>query len=292
MNKSIYSIVLTGMLLTSGLVQAKPLEAELIMPGGRSWKGHVVARDGDWIEFSTGPTAKPIRIGASTIQELAFNVKLDTAKLMEMKRKREFKRVIAALDRALTPFAEYSDVPSNLTKYNALLMELHYKTGDYEKSLAISSKIAADDRDPELQEKSRIYQALALIDAGKSQEAEALLSQYGWDQGLNDDSSPEKLYITAKLLALKKEYNKAMELVSKVIAFNSQDPDWMQPAELLCAQVYTDLGMFDSAEEVIREISLLYKNTNEDDLAQQLKIRIERLRAEQELEQSLESEEA
>lgn len=292
MNKSIYSMVLAGMVLTSGLVQAKPLKAELIMPGGRSWKGDIIARDGDWLEFSAGPTARPIRVGASTIQELVFDVKLDTEKLVEMKKNREFSRVIGALERALTPFAEYSDIPSNLTKYNALLMELLYKTGDYDKSLAISSKIAADDRDPVLQEKSRTYWALALIDAGKSREAEELLSKFGWDQGLDGNSSPEKLYITAKLLALDKDYNGAMELVAKVIAFNSQDPDWMQPAELLCAQIYTELGMFDSAEEVIREISLLYKNTNENDLAQQLKIRIKKLRAEQELEQSLESEEA
>ncbi len=292
MNKMIFSIVLTGLMLSSGLVQAKPLKAKLIMPGGRSWKGHVVSRDGDWIEFATGSGAKPIRIGASTIQELEFSVKLDGDKLVEMKKNREYERIIGVLERALAPFSEYSDIPSNLSKYNAVLMELYFKIGKYDKSLVISNEIAGDDRDLELQEKARIYQALALIESGNTQMAEKLLSSYGWDQGLNDDSSTEKLYITAKLLVLKKEYNAAMELIAKVIAFHSQDTEWSQPAELLCAQVYTELGLFDSAEEVIREIALLYKNTNEDDQAQQLKIRIEKLRAEKELEQSLESEEA
>jgi len=131
---------------------------------------------------------------------------------------------------------------------------------------------------------------LTLIDAGRSDDAEALLSKYGWDQDISDDAAPEKLYITAKLMSLKKEYNQAMELVAKVIAFNSQDPQWMQPAELLCAEVYTELAMYESAEEVIRQILLLYKNTPEYDQAQELKLRIEQLRAEQELNENFESE--
>lgn len=290
MNKSILSFVLTGMLILGMSAQAASLKATLVMPGDKSWTGTIVGRDGDWIEFSTGKSPRPIRLGASTIKELIFDVKLDADKLAEMNANREYERVISALERAMEPYAEFSDIPSNLTKYNALLMELHYKMGNYDESIAISSKIALDDRNPALQEKSQIYQALALIDAGRSSEAEALLLAYGWNLDLDETAPPEKLYITAKLLSLKKEYSRAMELVAKVIAFNSQDPDWMQPAELLCAEIYTELGMYDSAEEVIREISLLYKNTNENDQAKKLKIRIEKLRAEQELEKSLESE--
>ncbi|NNJ70163.1 MAG: hypothetical protein HKP10_02610 [Kiritimatiellales bacterium] len=292
MYKTICMLLLSGVLVGIQSVQAAPLKAKLVMPGDKSWDGVVIGRDGDWIEFATGQSARSIRVGASTIKELVFDVKIDKEKLNEMNRNREYERVIAALDRTIETYADYFDIPSNLVEYNILLMELYFKTGNYEKSLAISSKISSDDRDPELQEKSRIFQALALIESGRASEAEALLSEYGWDENLGDDAPPEKLYIAAKLMVLKEEYNAAMELVAKIIAFNSQNPDWMRPAELFCAEVYTELGMYESAEEVIRQIAMLYKDTSEDDEAKKLQLRIEKLQAEEELNKSLNTEEA
>ena len=200
--------------------------------------------------------------------------------------------VIKALTSAIKPYTVYADIPSNLTKYNVVLMELYYRTKQYDDSLRMATEIAADDRDPILQKKSRIYQVLSLIDGGKSAEAQALLKKYGWDRDLSAESAPEQLYLSAKLKALNKEYSQAMELVAKVIAFNSQDLEWMQPAEMLCAELYTELGMLDSADEVCRQISLLYRNTEEFDKAEQLKIKIETLRAELALEEGLDSEEA
>jgi len=292
MNKAFLNPMIAGMLLMGGFVQAKPLPAELVMGTGRSWKGQVVSRDGDWIEFSTGTATAPIRIGAGTIKELRFEVTIDAEKISGMMGNREFDRSIDLLSRTLGPFSEYSDIPSNLTKYNSLLMELYYRTRQYDKSLAISSKIAGDDRNPTLQAKARVYRALALIDSGNSVEAKSLLVEYGWDRESSADAAPEELYIKAKLMVMNGEYSKAMEMVAKVIVFHSHDPDWIQPAEMLCAEVYTKLGLYDSAEEVCRQILMLYKDTPEFDEAKQLRTEIEKLRAEQRLEESLKSEEA
>lgn len=290
MKKAFWIVALTGLILADGFAQSTKLRAELVMPNGKARKGLIVGRDGEWVEFMARPNTRPLRLGISTIKEINFTVELDAEKLWEMKEAREYERVIASLDRTLEPFKTFSDVPSNLTKYNALLMELHYKVGNYEKSLQIAERIAADDRDAEKQEKGRIYQALAMIGAGQSEEATALLADYGWDQEINDDTAPEKLFITAKFMVLKEEYSKAMELVSKVIAFHSTDQDWIAPAELLCAQVYADLGMFESAEEVCRHIGVFYADSDVNDKAKEVKARIEVLRAEADIKKTTESE--
>lgn len=292
MKKTIlYLSVATG-LFAGSFVRAAEINAELVMPGNKSWKGSLVGRDGGWIEFRPANAAAPIRLGASTVKELRFEVAIDPDKIGELLADRQFERIIESLDKALKPFATYSDIPSNLTRYNLLMMELYYRTKQYDKSLEISSKIVDDDRDPVLQTKSRVYQALALIDSGKAAEAAKLLEKYGWNQDLSEDAPPEMLYIRAKLLVLTEDYGKAMETIAKVIAFNSQNPEWMQPSELLCAEIYTELGMYDSAEEVCREIATLYKDTPESDKAEQLKIKIEKLRAERNLDKTVESEEA
>ncbi len=289
MNKTTLKLAIAGILLTTGMAGAEPLDVKWLLRGGLSRKGQLFGRDGDWIKLKRPEDLKPVRVGANTIKELIFEIDLDVEKVSKMMKNREFEQVVATLEKAIEPFVEYSDIPSNLTKYNALLMELYYRTAQYDKSLAISSKIVKDDRNPELQEKSRVYQALALIDSGKPSEAEALLAKYGWDQELSNDASPRNLYIAAKLMALKKQYSEAMLLVAKVIAFNSSDLEWMQPAEMLCAEIYTELGLYDSAAEVCRQIDVLYKNSPEFDQAQQLKLKIEKLRDEQKRKERLES---
>ncbi len=280
MNKMILIRLVTGLTLLAGFAEAKPINAELKMGAKRSWKGQIISRDGAWVEFKAAGTPKAVRFPAEKIEELVFEVTLNTDKISKKMEGREYNGVILLLEKAIQPFSEYADIPSNLTKYNVLLIELYYRTQQYEKSLAISSKISGDGRNPALQKKSRMYQILALLDSGKVDEAEALVAQYGWEQNASDDTSPEKLYICAKLFAAKKEYSEAMQCVAKVIAFNSQDPDWMQPAELLCAEIYTELGLYDSAEEVCRQIELFYKDSPEFDAVIKLRIKIEKLRAE------------
>jgi len=288
MSRSVLYLMLAGALIGTGVSHAKSFPAELVMGNGQVWKGRIVRRDGDWIEFNKNNATRSVRVGASTVKELNFQVAIDAEKVLKMIRDREFDKAIKAIDDAIAPFSEYRDIPSNLTRYNTLQMELLYRTGNYDASLAISSGIAKDGRNPELQEKAKVYQALALVDAGRQKETEALFSEYGWElEPTSDGIAPEKLYIAAKYMVLKKEYNRAMEYAAKVVAFHSQDPDWVQPAELLCAQVYTELGLYDSADEVCREILLFYKGTPEFDEATRLKIKIEKLRAEQRLKDSL-----
>ncbi len=290
MSRSVLNLMVAGILLCTGVSFAESLPVKLVLGNGKVWSGTILKRDGDWIDFKKDNSSQPIRIGVGTVKELNFEVQIDSEELLKMIRDREFEKAIEMIDHAIAPFSEYSDIPSNLTRYNILLMELLYNAGKYDESLAISSQISQDDRDPVMQEKARVFQALALVNTGQIAETEVLFASYGWDLEPAIDASPEKLYIAAKYLMLKKKFNRAIEYAARVVAFHSQDPDWLQPAELLCAQIYTELGLYDSADEVCREILLFYKNTPEFDEATRLKIKIEKLRAEQRMKDSLQPE--
>ena len=57
MKKGFLFFLIVAMGLTSS-IQAAPLNVELVMSGGRAWKGQLIKRDGDWIEFSTADSIR------------------------------------------------------------------------------------------------------------------------------------------------------------------------------------------------------------------------------------------
>ena len=207
MKKGVLYFLIVAMGLT-GSIQAAPLNVELIMSGGRAWKGQLIKRDGDWVEFSTGVSARPIRLGASTIERINYNVKINLEQLLQLKEDREFNRLISNLNQMLAPFKSYQDIPSNLTRYRALLMELYFLTEEYDQALAYATQLVSDGGDDvALVENAQTFQALSLIESGRSDEAEVLMDQLGWLGELREDSNPKQLYLGAKLMSVKESFS-------------------------------------------------------------------------------------
>ncbi len=286
MKKTLFSSMIAVLLVAGFSTTAAPVSVKITI-GNKTSSGYIVSRKGDLITYRQVGRTGDISYPADAIQEVVFPVKIDQSAVANMMENRLHEELAATLETALRPFEEYSDLPSNLAKYQGVLMELFYKVGDFDKCMLYSSKLLKDGRNPELQRKAIVFQGLSLLGAGRMEEAEALFSEQGWTDEMSEDAPAEDLYISAKFLFMKKDYLKAIETAAKIVAFHSQDPDWMRPAELLCAQIYMEMAKaFDnpdflaSAEEVVREISLLYKDTDEADEAQNLKLRIDALRLE------------
>ena len=143
--------------------------------------------------------------------------------------------------------------------------------------ITLANNIIENSEDKNLKSSAQIFLARSFIKIGASANAENLLKINGWFDEINAESDPERLFILAELMRLKGDYNRAMELVSYIIAFNSQNTEWTQPSELLCAELYAELKMYDSAKEVINQISLLYPDSIENEKAQELAIKIKQI---------------
>ncbi|MFL2859684.1 MAG: tetratricopeptide repeat protein [Pontiellaceae bacterium] len=278
-------IFLISILFLGFNIQVLSIPAELVMSGGRTWSVDILKRiktdQKDTLQLSiSGRTAG---IPVSSIQKINYSIESDIEQLMSLKEDRQFDILISELDKKLKPYRPYMDIPSNLMRYEILLMELYFLTDDYNKTIELAKKIQTQSVDEIVISASEIFHVRSLIQLGLDKEAEFLLKNNGWFDNINGDSEPEKLFILAELMRLKSNYNRAIELVSYIIAFNSQDPEWTQPAELLCAELYIELEMFDSAEEVITQIMLLYPNTIESEEAGRLSLEILALRAKNEL---------
>ena len=291
MSRVFFSSMLAMLLLAGVSAEAKMVQARITV-GTKTSDGIIISRSDDLITFRAPAMSGNISYPADAIKAVVFPVEVKADAVNKLRESRNYEQLIILLESALKPFQDYSDLPSNLAQYQNLLMELYYRINDYDKTLSYASQLSKVDHFPELQRNAIIYQGLSLIGADRIPEAEALFDAQGWNSDMPDDAPAEDLYITAKFLSMKKDYIKAMETVSKVIAFHSQDQDWMQPAELLCAQIYTDMAeankdrvYLDSADEVIRQITLLYKDSDEAEQAQKLKRRVDGLRADMALDE-------
>jgi len=278
MRKRMVILLCCGMITAGLTASALAVNATLTQQDGRPMTGRIADRTGDQIQLLRGGVGMPIRI--ENIKSLSFDFNVDVRKLGELKAERAYEQMIAILEPALKPFAEFADIPSNLTPFQTLLMELYYTSGQFDAAALTAQNMARGSYSPDLQEKARIYQLLSLVESGQQDKADELAAEYGWDRA-EDAETPARLYLAAKLLAAQEQYTEALLSAAKVIALNDHESDWMPPAELLCAELYLELGMHESAEEVIRQILLLYKNSDVADKAGQLKIRMDNQRAEQ-----------
>ena len=258
-------------------VSASSISAELIMSGGRAWDVEIIKRvktdQKDSLQLSINGRVAGIPI--SSVQKINYDINVDIDELMNLKEEREYTLIIDRLKQSLKPYEPYMDILSNLTPYQALLMEMYFLVEDYNKTIDLAQKIQSQSTDENLISSSEIYLVRSLIKSNLADQAETLLRNNGWFENINENSKPEELFILAELMKLKSNYNRAIELVSYIIAFNSQDPEWTQPAELLCAELYTELEMYDSAEEVIDQILLLYPDSLESEKAEQLSLKLQ-----------------
>lgn len=284
MKSAMRRALMIGFVVSVASVAVAQTPAKLTV-GNRTWEGNIVGFNNDMITFRQADMLGQVSYPADAIKELEFPIGLDDKMLEEMMRVRQYDQMAKTITDALKPFEEYKELPSNMAKYHGALLEIHYKTGNFSEAIRYASMLVSDARNPALQRKAVVYQALSLLGLGELEKAQVIFDAQGWNADLGDDAPAEDLYLTAQFLMAKKEYEQALVALAKIVAFNSQNLEWMRPAELLCAEAYFELAkaeenpdFYDSAYAVIGEIIEVYKDTDEADKAQLLKTRVDSLR--------------
>ena len=162
MRRIFFSFLLAALFLTVHRVEAKPIPARITV-GSKTSSGVIVSRKDDLITFRITGMGGDISYPVDASKEVEFPVRVDESSVNTMLQNRMHEQLASTLEAALAPFAEYSDLPSNIARYQGVLMELYYKVGNYEKTMSYSAKLMKDDRDPELQRKAVVYQGLSLL---------------------------------------------------------------------------------------------------------------------------------
>lgn len=71
------------------------------------------------------------------------------------------------------------------------------------------------------------------------------------------------------------EPKKAIQTAAEIVALHSIDDEVMPKAELLCAELYVEIGLLDAADVTARQVVALYKGTEVAETAAALRKQIE-----------------
>ena len=126
--------------------------------------------------------------------------------------------------------------------------------------------------------------------AGFAFGADEAVEVQSMDQQLASISDPAaKLFFTARIERARGDLKKAIQTVAQVVTLHADKPDWLAKSELLCAELYVDLGMLDAADVTIQQIQQLYVGMDVEKQVDALRSKIEKLREETESKQEDES---
>lgn len=266
-------------------VSAKPVSAKLVLPKEVTWEGLLVGRDGVFLKFQKDGSSRAMSLGADSVEEIIFDPPIDEYIVEDLTEKRNFGGAIDAMQSVLKDYEPYMDIKSDLTGYYHALMRLYFWNQDYEETLKMALRVMDDDRDEDKVNDARVFRILSLIETGDIEKAEAAVADVGWDTPATPEDSAQKLFVNSKLYQLKKEYGLAIEYAARIVAFYSTDPDWVASAEILCADLYSQLALldvedkkgtlFESAYTVLEHIMILNADSKESDNAKNMKLKVD-----------------
>ena len=161
----------------------------------------------------------------------------------------EYGDVVSVLEPVVGNAGKYMIVPNNIVPVFALLTKAYLRNGDIAKARSAAEQLQVVS-DPEIKREAQSIIAECIVESGDLEEAKKRVAKL--------EDSAARLYLTARIQRDEKQSKEAMQTIVELIASHPNDHNWMPQAEYLCAQLYLDLGMPDSAAEVARQTVTLY----------------------------------
>lgn len=261
MIRRLFIIALWSCLLLGGASQAQdPLRVRIQLTNSKEYLGAVSSRDSESVVFLPYGAEQPVRIPDRQIVYIKL-MRPDSSDTKEIDRLfdvGEYRSVAEKLNMLLSPYSDYITLPSNLTHLFLKWLAASYWTGDFDRTLmlatALAGAVAQEDQQTLL-----FYGGLARFEKGDFQGMAAFLQSPDADTTYPPESAA-RLYIESRMLQHKENYIQAIRTAALLMVRHSRDADWMPKAELLCAEIYVQLGMPDSANAVLADIDALYSD--------------------------------
>jgi len=251
--------VLLGLLLSSAAF-AGPVSVRLETPDGKSYPGMLYSHEAGSVIFEPAGTTSRVRLPDAQVAFIKFEMdEKEEARAADLFAAGNYRELEALLNGLLSPALPYIMFPSNLTSDFRQWIIAAYWIGNYERVNTLT-RILTQLPDKALTNDVRFYRGLALLETGDFQTVETFLKSPEAVDIYPADSIARR-YIDARLLQKNKEYTPAIRKAALLmVELHRADANWMPPVELLCAELYFQLKMPESAKAVLADINEFYSD--------------------------------
>lgn len=104
------------------------------------------------------------------------------------------------------------------------------------------------------------------------------------EAGLEAISDPAaKLFFTAGIQRAKGQPEQALRTLSRLIVEHAHDENWVTRSELICAELYLEMGMPDAAEVTARQVQFMNEGTETAETARLFREKIKQVKEQSEV---------
>jgi tetratricopeptide (TPR) repeat protein len=280
-------LLLLLLLLLSRGVDASapaPVRAKLRLQSKQTLHVELTGRDGATVLFREPGKTAEIGLPARDIAWVDFDLDYKGARLDDHLQAQDFKAAALALEPLLKPLYPYLDLPSDLPRQATQLMQLLWRSSQYDQTVTTSYLIQRHAKDEGLRRLAQAYRVVAFIELGRLHSAVPELRQLGVVTRKDENLIGPYFYAQARLQILQTNWVAAHQSAAQIVAFQPKNFEWMPAGLYLSARCYGETGQFEVADQIIAEIATAYPKTRWAELAAQLSEELARKK--QELEQA------
>jgi hypothetical protein len=238
---------------------------------GRAWRVYLQRIDGEAVVTRLENSSEERLFKMSDVLRLDFtHAPYDSAAVGARFREADYAAVIRTLAPAIAPYRNYAAISNNLEADFCLLMNAYLENGDFGKARELSDRLMTS-RNPPVQVSAQVGRTLAALGESDLKTAGAIVPKI--------QNPAAQLYAQACVERAEKKPRAAIQTAVKLIAGHPNDMDWMPRTELLCAELYSEMGMTNAAAATARQTQKLYAGTNVEKEAQALRSKTEPLTA-------------
>lgn len=255
-----------GLLVQFGLAAQGPKAVLYRTEGRGALRVFLIQNHGDELTIRLENGRSNTEIPVSEVERLEMDYpEYDKQQVQQDFNDADYTAVIQTLEPVARAAGDYMSISNNVEDSFALLMKAYFENGDLDQAQKAAGQLLMVQNE-DLKSLAEAYQALAVLESGDVNAASELLGK------ISDPAA--RIYVQARIEKAEGEPQAAIQTAVKLFASHPNDMNWMPQNELLCAQLYLELGMTNSAAAVARQTQKLYAGMNVEKKAQALRLSI------------------